>query len=150
MFLINSASDCQASLDLCSSKSIKTDSDSKLVLTLIVLRTACLLACWAFFAFHVTKIKTYVSFVDAFFYNLQMAKIGLWIFSGGLLILAIVGGICCCLQVYSKMNIKSTQAFTQVKKTWRVPINRVQCLSMLSIFKRFCQQFFIAFYINEQ
>jgi len=29
----------------------------------------------------------------------QMAKIGLWIFSGGLLILAIVGGICCCLQV---------------------------------------------------
>ena len=109
MFLINSASDCQASLDLYSSKSIKTDSDSKLFLTLIILRTACLLACWAFIAFHMAKISTYVSFVDAFFYNLQMAKIGLWIFSGGLLILAIVGGICCCLQVNSKVINKSTQ-----------------------------------------
>ena len=35
----------------------------------------------------------------------QMAKIGLWIFSGGLLILGIVGGICCCLQVTFRTTI---------------------------------------------
>ena len=35
----------------------------------------------------------------------QMAKIGLWIFSGGLLILGIVGGICCCLQVIFRTTI---------------------------------------------
>jgi hypothetical protein len=31
----------------------------------------------------------------------QMAKIGLWIFSTGLVCLALVGGICCCLQVHA-------------------------------------------------
>ena len=69
MFLINSASDCQ-------------------VMNKIQMINP-------FLAFNLIFFN-----INIFTNNIiQMAKIGLWIFSGGLLIFGIVGGICCCLQV---------------------------------------------------
>ena len=79
MFLINSASDCQ-------------------VMNKIQMINP-------FLAFNLIFFN-----INIFTNNIiQMAKIGLWIFSGGLLIFGIVGGICCCLQANTELCCGSNE-----------------------------------------